>query len=44
MTRLLIHEAKKKGDQFAFLTPQDMSTIQASDDLTIHKFAEPNRC
>lgn len=44
MTRLLIHEAQKKGDQYAFLTPQDMSAIKAADDLTIHRFADPIRC
>uniref|UniRef100_A0A336LYR3 CSON007859 protein n=1 Tax=Culicoides sonorensis TaxID=179676 RepID=A0A336LYR3_CULSO len=43
MTKLLIHEALSKNDQFAFLTPQDMSSIEANEDLTIHRFADPIR-
>lgn len=39
MTMLLLNETKKRPDrQFCFLTPQDMSNIQASDDLTIHRW------
>ncbi|XP_062715396.1 structural maintenance of chromosomes protein 6 [Aedes albopictus] len=45
MTMLLLNETKKRPDrQFCFLTPQDMSNIQASDDLTIHRMADPERC
>ncbi|XP_058823192.1 structural maintenance of chromosomes protein 6-like [Topomyia yanbarensis] len=45
MTMLLLNETKKKADrQFCFLTPQDMSNIQATDDLTIHRMADPERC
>uniref|UniRef100_A0A182QPX3 Structural maintenance of chromosomes protein 6 n=1 Tax=Anopheles farauti TaxID=69004 RepID=A0A182QPX3_9DIPT len=45
MTRLLLNEAQKKPDrQFCFLTPQDMSEVQASDDLTIHRMEDPQRC
>ncbi|XP_065093182.1 structural maintenance of chromosomes protein 6 [Ochlerotatus camptorhynchus] len=45
MTMLLLNETKKKSDrQFCFLTPQDMSNIQASDELTIHRMADPERC
>ncbi|XP_035780884.1 structural maintenance of chromosomes protein 6-like [Anopheles albimanus] len=45
MTQLLINEASKKPDrQFCFLTPQDMSEIQASSDLTIHRMDDPERC
>uniref|UniRef100_A0AAG5CUC1 RecF/RecN/SMC N-terminal domain-containing protein n=1 Tax=Anopheles atroparvus TaxID=41427 RepID=A0AAG5CUC1_ANOAO len=45
MTRLLLNEAKKKPDrQFCFLTPQDMSEIQATPDLTIHRMEDPERC
>lgn len=43
MTKLLIHEAEKKGDQFGFLTPQDMSSINATNKITIHRFADPER-
>ncbi|XP_063701676.1 structural maintenance of chromosomes protein 6 isoform X2 [Culicoides brevitarsis] len=43
MTKLLIHEALAKGDQYAFLTPQDMSSVKAEDYLTIHRFADPIR-
>lgn len=45
MTSLLLNEAKKKPDrQFCFLTPQDMSNIQATNELTIHRMADPERC
>lgn len=45
MTMLLLNETKKRADrQFCFLTPQDMSNIQASDELTIHRMADPERC
>uniref|UniRef100_A0A182N671 Peptide methionine sulfoxide reductase B1, chloroplastic n=1 Tax=Anopheles dirus TaxID=7168 RepID=A0A182N671_9DIPT len=41
MTRLLLNEANKKPDrQFCFLTPQDMSEVQATADLTIHRSKE----
>lgn len=43
MTKILIHEALQKKDQFAFLTPQDMSSIHAEENITIHKFADPVR-
>lgn len=43
MTKLLIHAAEEKKDQFSFLTPQDMSQFQAKPNLTIHKFADPIR-
>lgn len=43
MTKILIHEAQLKKDQFAFLTPQDMSAIRAEKDITIHRFADPIR-
>lgn len=39
MTMLLLNETKKKADrQFCFLTPQDMSNIQAHEHLTIHRY------
>ncbi|XP_053671716.1 structural maintenance of chromosomes protein 6 [Anopheles nili] len=45
MTRLLLNEANKKPDrQFCFLTPQDMSEVQATPDLTIHRMEDPERC
>lgn len=45
MTMLLLNETKKKADrQFCFLTPQDMSNIQAHEHLTIHRMADPERC
>jgi structural maintenance of chromosomes protein 6 len=38
MTTLLLHEAKNRPTrQFVFLTPQDMSSIEANDMITIHK-------
>lgn len=43
MTKILIHEALLKKDQFAFLTPQDMSSIRAEQNITIHRFADPIR-
>lgn len=43
MMKILIHDALRKGDQFAFLTPQDMSSISAERDITIHRFADPVR-
>uniref|UniRef100_A0A182K151 Peptide methionine sulfoxide reductase B1, chloroplastic n=1 Tax=Anopheles christyi TaxID=43041 RepID=A0A182K151_9DIPT len=45
ITRLLLNEANKKPDrQFCFLTPQDMSEVQATADLTIHRMEDPQRC
>ncbi|XP_055640392.1 structural maintenance of chromosomes protein 6 isoform X2 [Toxorhynchites rutilus septentrionalis] len=45
MTMLLLNETKKRPDrQFCFLTPQDMSNIQANNELTIHRMADPDRC
>jgi hypothetical protein len=45
MTMLLFDEAKKKKDkQYGFLTPQDLTNIQASEQLTIHKLQDPKRC
>lgn len=44
ITRLLLNEAMKKPDrQFCFLTPQDMSEVQATAELTIHRYV-PARC
>jgi structural maintenance of chromosomes protein 6 len=38
MTKLLLREAEMKPDrQYTFLTPQDMSAIDASEMITIHK-------
>ncbi|XP_041764180.1 structural maintenance of chromosomes protein 6 [Anopheles merus] len=45
ITRLLLNEAMKKPDrQFCFLTPQDMSEVQATAELTIHRMEDPERC
>ncbi|XP_035890429.1 structural maintenance of chromosomes protein 6 isoform X1 [Anopheles stephensi] len=45
ITRLLLNEASKKPDrQFCFLTPQDMSEVKATEDLTIHRMEDPQRC
>lgn len=39
MTKLLLHEAGTRPHrQYTFLTPQDMSEIQANENLTIHKY------
>lgn len=44
ITKLLLSEADKKPSrQYTFLTPQDMSNVSASDVLTIHRLAEPDR-
>lgn len=44
ITKLLLNEAEKKPTrQYTFLTPQDMSNVSATDDLTIHRLAEPDR-
>ena len=40
----LIHVAKKlKHRQFIFITPQDLSSIQADREITIHKLKNPFR-
>uniref|UniRef100_A0A182LZS7 Structural maintenance of chromosomes protein 6 n=1 Tax=Anopheles culicifacies TaxID=139723 RepID=A0A182LZS7_9DIPT len=45
ITHLLLNEANKKPDrQFCFLTPQDMSNVKASENLTIHRMEDPQRC
>ncbi|XP_055715887.1 structural maintenance of chromosomes protein 6 isoform X2 [Phlebotomus papatasi] len=42
MTQLLIRETEKNPCvQYTFLTPQDMSSLEASSKLTIHKMADP---
>ncbi|XP_055695980.1 structural maintenance of chromosomes protein 6 isoform X2 [Lutzomyia longipalpis] len=42
MTELLIRESGQNPyTQYCFLTPQDMSTLDASPKLTIHKMADP---
>ncbi|GAB0092733.1 structural maintenance of chromosomes protein 6 [Sergentomyia squamirostris] len=42
MTNLLIRESDKKPFiQYCFLTPQDMSSLESSKKLTIHKMADP---
>lgn len=44
ITKLLLSEAEKKpASQYTFLTPQDISDVSASDILTIHRLAEPDR-
>lgn len=44
MTMLLFNEAEKKKDkQYGFLTPQDFSSIEASQTITIHKLQDPDR-
>jgi structural maintenance of chromosomes protein 6 len=43
MTKMLLHEAEQKPDrQYTFLTPQDMSKIDASEMITIHTMADPH--
>ena len=38
MTMLLLEEAKRKKDkQYGFLTPQNISDIRATNEITIHK-------
>lgn len=38
LTKLLLNEASKKPNkQYVFLTPQDMSSIEGTDELRIHK-------
>jgi structural maintenance of chromosomes protein 6 len=42
MTKLLLHEAESRPNrQYVFLTPQDMSTIDANEMITIHRWVEP---
>ncbi|KAG4076123.1 hypothetical protein HA402_011469 [Bradysia odoriphaga] len=44
MTMLLLGEAKKKQHrQYTFLTPQDMSEIVATNELSIQRLADPIR-
>ncbi|XP_037041026.1 structural maintenance of chromosomes protein 6 isoform X2 [Bradysia coprophila] len=44
MTTLLLGEAKKKQHrQYTFLTPQDMSEIVATNELSIQRLADPIR-
>ncbi|XP_052863155.1 structural maintenance of chromosomes protein 6 [Anopheles cruzii] len=45
ITRVLLHEAQRRGKrQFCFLTPQDMSEIKATPNLTIHRMRDPEQC
>lgn len=42
MTKLLFNEAAKNpSKQYGFLTPQDFSNIQATDNITLHKLQDP---
>lgn len=41
MTNLLINEAQRRHDrQFCFFTPQDMSFVAESDDITFHQLQD----
>lgn len=42
ITQLLLNEAKKKSHrQYTFLSPQDMSFVEASNWIKIHRMADP---
>jgi hypothetical protein len=37
MDSLLAHARQERNSQFVFLTPQDTSTIESDEDVTIHR-------
>ncbi|XP_058055602.1 structural maintenance of chromosomes protein 6-like [Anopheles bellator] len=45
ITRLLLHQARMRGKrQFCFLTPQDMSEIKTTPNITIYRMTDPEHC